>query len=160
MENVAERLIARLTAKSLKIVTAESCTGGLLADSLVQVPGASQVFWGGFVTYSVVAKRAILGLDEERIHRYGLVSAEIAGDMAEAALVSSDADVSVSITGLAGPESDGSATPVGTVWIGVAVRGKPADASLLHYCGSRNEIRLAATQDALNIVLERLDKSG
>ena len=160
MINIAEQLIAGLTAKSLTIVTAESCTGGLLADSLVQVPGASSVFWGGFVTYSVAAKRAMLGLDEERIRRYGAVSAETARDMAEAALARSGADVAVSITGLAGPVGDGSATPVGTVWIGVAVRGKLADASPFHYSGSRNEIRLAATQDALNMLLERLDKSG
>jgi PncC family amidohydrolase len=160
MKNVAERLIDRLAAESLTIVTAESCTAGLVADSLAQVPGASRVFWGGFVAYSVAAKRAMLGLDEARIRRCGAVSAETARDMAEAALARSGADVAVSVTGLAGPDGDGSATPVGTVWIGAAFRGRPPDASLFHYSGSRNEIRLAAVQDALNILFERLDKSA
>jgi PncC family amidohydrolase len=150
----AERLIAKLSAASLTIVPAESCTAGLVADSLARVPGASRVFWGGFVSYSVAAKRAMLGLDEARIRRYGAVSAETARDMAEAALAISGADIAVSVTGLAGPDGDGSATPVGTVWIGTAFRGKSPEAVVFHYIGSRNDIRLAAVRDALSNVLK------
>jgi PncC family amidohydrolase len=150
----AETLIAKLSDASLTVAAAESCTAGLVADMLAQVPGASRVFWGSFVSYSVAAKCAMLGLDEARILRYGAASAETARDMAKAALSRSGADMAVAVTGLAGPDGDGSATPVGTVWIGTAFRDGAVKAAMFCYTGGRNEIRLAAARDAIHILLD------
>ncbi|MDR2068918.1 MAG: nicotinamide-nucleotide amidohydrolase family protein [Spirochaetaceae bacterium] len=144
----ALELIEKLSSASLSIALAESCTAGLAADLLVQVPGASRVFWGSFVCYSIDAKQRMLGLDGGLILRYGAVSRETACAMAEGALARSGVDLAAGVTGLAGPGGDGS-VPVGTVWIGVAGRGCKSRASVFHYTGSRNEVRLAAALDTL-----------
>ncbi|MDR3303272.1 MAG: CinA family protein [Treponema sp.] len=149
-----ETLIAALSEASLTVAVAESCTAGLVSDLLAQVPGASRVFWGSFVSYSVAAKRAMLGLDAARILRYGVVSAETARDMAQGALAQSGADMAVAVTGLAGPAGDGSATLVGTVWIGTAFREGCVNALMFHYAGARNDVRLAAAHDAIHTLLE------
>jgi PncC family amidohydrolase len=149
-------LVKLLSEKGLRLVTAESCTAGLAADLIAQVPGASKVFWGGFVTYTIEAKARMLGLDEARIRKYGAVSRETACAMAEGALRQSGADIAVSVTGLAGPESDESGQPVGTVWIGLCRKGGQANAKLFHYTGDRNSIRAAAADEAIGCVLRRL----
>jgi PncC family amidohydrolase len=151
-----ERLIRCLSRTSRTVVAAESCTAGLVADLLAQVPGASQVLWGSFVSYTVGAKIRMLGLDEALIHRYGAVSREIACAMARAALERSAADIAVSVTGLAGPEGDGTGTPVGTVWIGTILQGETPQARVFQYTGSRNEVRIAAAGDAIKELLARI----
>jgi PncC family amidohydrolase len=154
----ALELIEKLSSASLSLVLAESCTAGLTADLLAQVPGASRVLWGSFVCYSIDAKERMLGLDGGLIRTYGAVSRETACAMAEAALARSGADVAAAVTGLAGPEGDGSSVPVGTVWIGVASRGGQSWASVFHYTGTRNEVRLAAALDALRELTRNLHK--
>ncbi|MDR3130363.1 MAG: CinA family protein [Treponema sp.] len=141
----------------LKIVTAESCTAGLTADLLASTPGASRVLWGGFVCYTPEAKARMLGIEKSFLEKYGLVSRETAMAMAESALEQSGADLAVSVTGLAGPDGDGSGVPVGTVWIGAALRGGECEALAYFYTGSRQEIRRAAARESLNVLGRRLE---
>jgi PncC family amidohydrolase len=152
----AEELVRRAQAAGLTLAAAESCTAGLAADLIAQVPGASRVFWGSFVSYTPAAKTRMLGVEEELLDRYGAVSPETARAMAEGALERSGADLAVSVTGLAGPGGDGSAVPVGTVWIGAASRGGESRAVACHYTGSRNRIRRRAARDALKVLMEEL----
>ena len=149
-------LINRLAAASQTVAVAESCTAGLVADLLAQVPGASRVLWGSFVSYTVTAKIKMLGLEEALIERYGAVSQETACAMARAVMERSAADMAVSVTGLAGPEGDGTSTPVGTVWIGTLLRGKEPTSRRFHYTGSRNEVRKAAAADAIRELLAQV----
>jgi PncC family amidohydrolase len=153
-------IINKLKAAGLKLVTAESCTAGLVAASLANVPGASAALWGGYVTYTLEAKEAMLGIERALLDKFGAVSREPAGAMAQAALEKSSADIAVSVTGLAGPDGDGSSNPVGTVWIGVCRRGGvDARATEYHFgaTASRAEIRSAARSaalEAVNMMLE------
>ncbi|MFP3089151.1 nicotinamide-nucleotide amidohydrolase family protein [Treponema sp. TIM-1] len=153
----ALELIEKLSSASLSVVLAESCTAGLAADLIVQVPGASRVFWGSFVCYSIAAKQRMLGVDHELILRHGVVSEETACAMAEGALARSGADLAAGVTGLAGPGGDGS-VPAGTVWIGVAGRGGKSRGLVFHYTGSRNEVRLAAALDTLRELIRNIHK--
>ncbi|MDR2740067.1 MAG: nicotinamide-nucleotide amidohydrolase family protein [Treponema sp.] len=155
-ESPAKTLIETLSAKNLRLAAAESCTAGLVADLIAQVPGASRVFWGSFVTYSVEAKVKLLGVDAEAIRRHGAVSRETAGAMASGALAKSGVPIAVSVTGLAGPDGDGSGQPVGTVWIGIARRGSPVETVVRHYDGDRNAIRNAAAADVIVELLKRM----
>jgi PncC family amidohydrolase len=152
----AKTLIETLAAKNLSLAVAESCTAGLVADLIARIPGASRVFWGSFVTYSVDAKVKLLGVDAEVIRRFGAVSRETAGAMASGALEKSGVHIAVSVTGLAGPDGDGTGQPVGTVWIGIARRGSPAEAVVRHYNGDRNAIRNAAATDVIVELLKRM----
>ena len=149
----SEKLIELLQKAGKRVITAESLTAGLVADLLAQTAGASKVLWGSYVCYTVEAKSAMLGISEKLIAEYGAVSRETACAMAEGALKQSAADIALSVTGLAGPGGDGTETPVGTVWIGIALRGKEVKARRLYYKGSRNEIRTAAAVDALRELL-------
>ncbi|GHV95186.1 competence damage-inducible protein A [Spirochaetia bacterium] len=159
---MAKSLILELRERSQTLALAESCTAGLVADLLAGVPGASQVLWGSFVCYTAVAKCAMLGLDRQRLEQYGLVSVETACDMALGALAKSGASLAAAITGLAGPDGDGSAVPVGTVWVATARRGSTnALPREFHFQGSRNEVRMQAALAALEELLARdriLDK--
>jgi PncC family amidohydrolase len=155
-DSPAAALIEALAAGSLTLAVAESCTAGLVADLIARVPGASRVFWGSFVTYSIDAKVKLLGIERELINRWGAVSRETACAMAAGALEKSGAHVAASVTGLAGPDGDGSGQPVGTVWIGFARRGFPGEALCRHYEGDRGAIRNAAAADAIITLLNRL----
>jgi nicotinamide-nucleotide amidase len=108
---------------NLKIVTAESCTGGLVATVLSEAPGAAEHFDGGFVTFTPQQKCAALKLDEKLIDKFGAVSAEVADAMALGALDCSRAEVAVSVTGVAGPDPDERGNPVGLVYLACARRG-------------------------------------
>jgi PncC family amidohydrolase len=151
---VAAELVRRAQAAGLTLAAAESCTAGLVADLLARVPGASRVFWGSLVTYTGAAKVRMLGLKEDQLARFGAVSPETARAMAEGALEQSGADLAVSVTGIAGPGGDGTAVPVGTVWIGLARNGGESRARVFHYQGPRNEVRRRAARDALEVLLE------
>jgi PncC family amidohydrolase len=152
----AKTLIELLAPASLTLAAAESCTSGCIADLLAEIPGASGVFWGSFVCYSAEAKVKMLGLSEEALKTWGLVSGETARAMAAGALEKSGAWAAVSTTGLAGPGGDGSAVPVGTVWIGTALKGESAEAAEFHYTDSRNVLRSKAAREALNQILHRI----
>ncbi|MDR1126870.1 MAG: CinA family protein [Treponema sp.] len=148
---LAEELVKELLARSKTLTVVESCTGGLFADAVVRIPSASKVFWGAFVTYTASAKAAMLGVDT--VDRFGAVSRETALSMAKKAIERSDADLAIAITGIAGPDRDGTDVPVGTIWIALARKGEEADdvasAEVFHFSGSRNEVREYATCKAL-----------
>ena len=154
--SLPDRLVKSLSERGETVSAAESFTAGLAADLIVQVPGASRVFWGSFVCYSVEAKHKMLGIPEALIREQGPVSRPVAIAMAEGALEKSGAAWAFSITGFAGPEGD----EVGTVWIGIARRDKSglivSQAQSHFFKGSRNEIREAAAQAAIKQLVEQL----
>jgi PncC family amidohydrolase len=165
-EALAEELVAGLARQKKMIAGAESCTTGLAADFIARIPGASNVFWGSFVSYAIDAKVRMLGVPEELIKEHGAVSRPVALAMAEKALEKSNAFWAFSVTGLAGPGGDDRLTPVGTVWIGIAGRdGETQDtlrseAKMVLFSGPRNELREAAAAAALDMLLERVSVPG
>ena len=122
----AENLLEACRTRKLKLATAESCTGGLIAALLTEIPGSSDVVERGFVTYSNEAKTEELGVPADLIAAHGAVSEPVARAMAEGALTHSHADLAVSVTGVAGPGGGSAAKPVGLVHLGLARRGAPA----------------------------------
>jgi PncC family amidohydrolase len=160
-ENAAAALVRCLEGLGKTAAAAESCTAGLAADLIARIPGASRVFWGSFVTYSIDAKIRMLGIDGALIQKFGAVSRETALAMARGALEKSGADCAFSVTGLAGPGRDGSGLPVGTVWIATALAGGDGEgASVFRFSGERNEIRAAAARQAIREILSRLSGRG
>ena len=149
----ASRLIDRYRAAGLRIVTAESCTGGLIAGLLTEIPGSSAVVERGFVTYSNEAKRDCLGVPEATLRDYGAVSEETARAMAEGALNASRADVAVSVTGVAGPDGGTPEKPVGLVWFACARKGAATLASARRFGDpGRGSVRLASIGAALALL--------
>ena len=155
-------LLALLRKKGLTLVTAESLTGGMIGSSITGIPGSSDVYWGGFVTYTVDAKEQVLGVDERIIREYGVVSRETACAMAEGALSRSGTNISVAVTGVAGPGGGSSEIPVGTVWLAISRRrdGLPAEtvAECLHLKGGRGRVRHLTVVSALSRLLTLLDR--
>ena len=138
------------------LAMAESCTGGLVAAALTAIPGSSRVVERGFVTYSNQAKNSMLGVPEALIEHHGAVSAEVARAMAEGALIHSDADVSLSITGIAGPDGGTATKPVGTVHIAAAQRGAVTLHRACRFDGDRDAVREQSTLAAMDLVIERV----
>lgn len=156
----AARLLAAMRARGLKLATAESCTGGLLAGLLTEIAGASDVFERGFVTYSNAAKIGLLGVDLALLQRHGAVSAEVAIAMAEGARRASAADIALSVTGVAGP-GQSERKPVGLVYIGLAGPGAPTTSTELRLGPRpRGEIRLATVGEALGLLGRFIDARG
>jgi nicotinamide-nucleotide amidase len=153
----AANLIAALTAQGLTLATAESCTGGLLAAALTDIPGASAAFTHGFVTYANQAKTSMLGVPAALIAQHGAVSPEIAAAMAQGARAQSGASLALSTTGIAGPAGGSPKKPVGTVWFGLASSRGVATYSRV-FPGNRAEIRRQATDFALALLLEDVSK--
>ncbi|MBS0360602.1 MAG: CinA family protein [Proteobacteria bacterium] len=154
---LARLLVDEARERSLRIVTAESCTGGLVAGAICQVAGASDVFERGFVTYSNRAKQELLGIPGDLIADLGAVSEPVARMMAEGALENSHAHVSVAITGIAGPGGGTPMKPVGTVHLATA----RTNHGLTHRqeffeLDERIDIQLAAVQSALEMLRERM----
>ena len=146
----AERLLATLRARSWRLATAESCTGGLVAALFTEVAGASDVFERGFVTYSNAAKIGLLGVGLDLLVAHGAVSAPVAQAMAAGAVRNSAADVALSVTGVAGPGGGSAAKPVGLVHIGLAVPGTSAVSREFRFGDlGRSEIRLRSVGEAL-----------
>ncbi|WP_145135841.1 CinA family protein [Roseomonas gilardii] len=150
----AARLLERLQARGLTLATAESCTGGLIAAALTAIPGSSATVLAGFVTYSNEAKTAMLGVPAGVIASVGAVSEETARAMAEGALERSGADLAVSVTGIAGPGGAVPGKPVGTVWFGLARRGRPVRALRQVFPGDRTAVRAATVAEALRLLDE------
>ena len=150
----AEALLAELQRHALLIVTAESCTGGLLAGLLTEVPGSSGMVERGFVTYSNAAKTELLGVRAELIERYGAVSEPVARAMAEGALAHARADIAVSVTGIAGPGGGGVEKPVGLVHFGAALRGSDGTLHRVEHFGDpgRRAIRMASVETAFELL--------
>ena len=157
---LAEKIVMSLGVRKKTIAAAESCTAGLASAFIARVPGASNVFWGSYVTYTADAKTRMLGIPEELVREYGAVSRPVALEMAERALEKSGASWAFSITGLAGPAGDGE-NPVGTVWIGLAGRGEGSsfrsEAKVFCFSGNRNEVREAAAAAALEELLAKIE---
>lgn len=154
---LAETVLAEARAKGLKIATAESCTGGLVAGALTEIAGSSDVFVEGFITYSNEAKMATLGVVEDTIDKFGAVSAPTAVAMAEGAIANSRAQVSVSVTGVAGPGGGTVKKPVGLVHFAAARRGGATDFEHRNFGDiGRTEIRMASVVVALELLRKKL----
>lgn len=137
------------------VATAESCTGGMLGKLLTDVPGSSSAYLGGVISYTCPVKERLLGVDHEMLERLGAVSKPVARQMAEGARTVIRADFGIGITGLAGPDSDGSGKPVGLVYVALAGEGWTI-CEELHLTGSRGEIRSAACEKALAMLRQAL----
>jgi nicotinamide-nucleotide amidase len=148
----AETLLATARANGLKITTAESCTGGLIAGLLTEIPGSSDVVERGFVTYSNDAKEEMIGVSHDLLVAHGAVSQQVARAMAEGALNHSKADIAVAVTGIAGPGGGSTEKPVGLVHI-AAARG---DSVIHRECRfgdiGRTEVRIATIEVALELL--------
>ncbi|HYD68827.1 CinA family protein [Azospirillum sp.] len=149
IRELAARLLAEYGTAGYTIATAESCTGGLIAGALTDIAGSSRVVERGFVTYSNVAKSEMLGVPPSLILAHGAVSAEVAVAMAVGALAHSKADVTVAVTGVAGPDGGSEAKPVGRVYIATAVRRGPAKHKEYTFPGDREAVRLQTVECAL-----------
>lgn len=150
---LAETLLAEARAKGLKIATAESCTGGLVAGALTAIAGSSDVFERGFVTYSNEAKMECLGVIVDTLDKFGAVSMPTAVAMAEGAIANSSAQVSVAVTGVAGPGGGTEAKPVGLVHFAAARRGGATEMETRRFGDiGRHEIRMASVEVALNLL--------
>jgi nicotinamide-nucleotide amidase len=143
-----------LRAKAWRLVTAESCTGGLIAAACTAVAGSSDWFERGFITYSNEAKHESIGVDAALIAAHGAVSGEVAKAMAEGALVHSQAQIAVAVTGVAGPGGGTRAKPVGTVWLAVCRAGVDTHVELLNLQGDRAAIREATVHAALQRLID------
>lgn len=144
-----------LDGQGKTLATAESCTGGLLGKIITDLPGSSQYFWGGTITYSNQAKQKVLGVNGETLNRYGAVSRETALEMAKGMQQVSGADITLAITGIAGPDGGSSEKPVGLVYI--AVIGENIEqVRELHFVGSREAIRTLAAKSALDLLRRQL----
>lgn len=147
----AARVFECLLSQKKTLTTAESCTGGLIAKLLTDLPGTSEVFDSGFITYSNEAKTAMLGVPAELIKQHGAVSEEVAKAMAEGARKTAGTDVAVAVTGIAGPAGGSAEKPVGLVYIAVATaQGTTTQKHL--FTGSRDEIRHATANRAFELI--------
>ena len=149
--NLCCKILEALKGKTL--VTAESCTGGGIGSALTAIPGSSHVYKGGIVCYTNEVKKTQLGVPEEMLMQEGAVSAAVAKAMAEGARKYLQADVAVSVTGLAGPDGDDRGNPVGMVYIGYS-DGEKTVSNACYFTGNREEIRNQAICAALELVLE------
>lgn len=155
IEETAAGLIYAFTARGLTVVTAESCTGGLIAGALTEIAGSSAVVDRGLVTYTNEAKTDILGVSVETLKAYGAVSRETALEMATGALSVSQAQISVAVTGVAGPGGGSAAKPVGLVHLVASNRdGKLLHREMRYGDIGRGEVRLATVRTAFAMILE------
>jgi nicotinamide-nucleotide amidase len=154
--SLEQTVVRLLTERGLALATAESCTGGLIANRLTDVPGASAVFTHGFVTYANRAKIDLLGVSEQVLATHGAVSEPVARAMAEGALAASGSDLAVAVTGIAGPSGGSPEKPVGTAWIAVAQRQEPTTAFKVFQPRNRHDFKLGVSQSALDAIRKRL----
>lgn len=150
---LVEQLAQQLQQRQWMLVTAESCTGGLIAGACTDLSGSSNWFERGFVTYSNEAKTELLGVDAALITQHGAVSEPVARAMAKGALTHSHAQVAVAVTGVAGPTGGTPDKPVGLVWFGFALPGQ-ALTEQMNFAGDRAAVRAATVQHALRRLVE------
>lgn len=154
---IEEAVIEKLKEKHMKVATAESCTGGLIAKRITDVPGASEVFDCGIISYANEIKHRVLGVSEDDLNKYGAVSEPVARQMAQGALKVSGADIAVSVTGIAGPDSDSTNKPVGLVYIGLADRDNVWVRELRTSRKDRSYNRYVSASNALNMIRLYID---
>ncbi|MFD0979896.1 CinA family protein [Tropicimonas aquimaris] len=153
----AETLLARARARGLVVATAESCTGGLIAGAITEIPGSSDIFDRGFVTYSNAAKRQLLGVSEQSLDTFGAVSEAVAREMAAGALIRSEADLAVSVTGIAGPGGS-EQKPEGRVCFGLARKGHATVAKTVDFGAlGRTAVRQYTVNHALELLIGALE---
>lgn len=139
-ETMEEAVVRLLSRYGLTVTTAESCTGGMMASRIVNIPGASEVFNEGFITYSNKAKRKFLGVSKSTLKKYGAVSEQTAREMAEGGVRKADADACIAVTGIAGPDGGTDEKPVGLVYVGCCLKDE-VTVEECHFRGTRGEIR-------------------
>lgn len=154
LENLSTELGALLQKKNMFFTSAESCTGGLLSQSIVSVPGSSGWFGCSFVTYSNISKHKILGVSKDSLKRFGAVSEEVVTEMVDGAVAESRADLGVAISGIAGPGGGSPDRPVGTVCIAWKLKDKQAVRSTFLFEGNRNEVRYKTVVKSLEEAIE------
>lgn len=154
---IEEAVIEKLKEKHMKVATAESCTGGHIAKRITDVPGASEVFDCGIISYANEIKHRVLGVSEDDLNKYGAVSEPVARQMAQGALKVSGADIAVSVTGIAGPDSDSTNKPVGLVYIGLADRDNVWVRELRTSRKDRSYNRYVSASNALNMIRLYID---
>ena len=155
--SLEEKVVALLQEKEYTITTAESCTGGLVAATIINVSGASDVYNEGYITYANEAKERILGVAHNTLETFGAVSEQTAKEMALGAAKAACSNVALSTTGIAGPGGGNDQKPVGLVYIGCAVNGR-VEVREYRFEGNRQEIRNAAVNKALQFLLDNLSK--
>jgi nicotinamide-nucleotide amidase len=155
-ETLEQVIVRRLTAQGKSLSIAESCTGGLLAHRITNVPGASEVFLAGYITYSNAAKTDVLGIEQGLLEEHGAVSAEVACAMAENARKRSDSSLSLATTGIAGPGGGSDAKPVGTVFIGIARPDAIAEAHRFFFPSDRETFKQMVAQAAFELLRKEL----
>ena len=153
-----EEVVNKLLEKNLIITTAESCTGGLIAATIVNVSGASGCFNEGYITYANESKIRLLGVKEESIREFGVVSDVVVKEMAEGVLKKAGADISVAVSGIAGPLGGSADKPVGTVYIGICLKDKLTNnltkaSYKFHFEGDRMQIRNMTVVETLKLIL-------
>ncbi len=158
MQDLVEKLSIQLELRNWKVAVAESCTGGLLAASLTHRPGSSKIFDRGFVTYSNEAKQDSLSVPKDILEKHGAVSPEVAEAMALGALQNSLANLTVSITGIAGPDGGSDVKPVGLVYFGYALKNGSSGSIKANFEGNREEIRRQAANLALKQMIGVLEE--
>lgn len=156
-EHLAAELGAILKAKCWVLALAESCTGGMLAQTITSIAGSSAWFDRAFITYSNQSKIDMLGVIESTLETHGAVSEQVASEMAMGAFQKSDASITLSITGIAGPDGGSKQKPVGTVCFGFACNGQVITITQ-HFTGNRTQIRLLATKFALNSLIQMVPR--
>ena len=151
-------LLSSCRERSLKVSIAESCTGGLICAALTDLPGSSSMFDRGFITYTNKSKTDMLGVPSYLFSQFGAVSEEVACSMAEGAILQSNADLAVSVTGIAGPDGGVKGKPVGLVFFSIAQKNSVTHTFKHIFDGSRSNIRMSASIKAIEILLHESKK--
>jgi nicotinamide-nucleotide amidase len=154
METAIRRMMDEAREKGIKIVTVESCTGGLIGKLLTDQPGASEVYERGYITYSNEGKSDLVDVPPSLLKQYGAVSEQVACAMAEGALHRTPTQISVSVTGIAGPGGGSKDKPVGLVYIGLSVKEGPNQCQKCQFSGSRAEVRQKAAEKAIQMLID------
>jgi len=157
---IIQTLAATALEKRCVLATAESCTGGLIAAAFTEISGSSAWFDRGFVTYSNNAKQQMLGVSDAVLQSHGAVSEATVIAMAEGAVARSDANVAVSVSGVAGPTGGSAEKPVGTVWIACAGDGVASVASHFVFAGDRQSVRQQTVENAVHLLISCIDSDS
>jgi len=157
MQKIEEQVFQLLKQHRITLSTAESATGGMIASMLVNIPGISEFFQEGYVTYSNDAKVKMIGVDRTLIDTYGVVSGEVAENMAISAAKTAGTDAALSVTGVAGPDGGTDDCPVGTVYIGCFLNGQTTVEHHI-FVGNRQEVRNQAANRAMMMLMEEIQK--
>lgn len=158
MKKLANELFELLKKHSMTIATAESCTGGMIGETLTAIPGVSECYGFGVITYANEAKQKLLGVSAKTLENFGAVSSQTACEMAEGVLKLSGADIAVAVTGIAGPGGGSAEKPVGLVYIGIALKGKGSIAYRNVFAGDRDSVRRSTVKTAITLATETIKK--